>query len=487
MRSLKLGEIAASIGAASVDPAVASVEARGVATDSRQIRSGALFWALIGERHDGHEFVGQALAAGAIAAVVSRGFVGEGPLLRVPDTKRALGQFAAWYRRSWSGTVIAVTGSVGKTSTREAIYAVLSQRWPGVRSIKNFNNEIGVPLSLLQVGPEHEFAVMELGASGPGEIARLAEIAGPQIGVLTAIGPVHLEGFGSLEGVARAKSELIAALGDTGTAVLNADDPWVRVIGDTARCRVAWFGTGQRVQGSGFRVQGSEFKVQRSMFSVQSSDVWGHSIEVAGETVSFRFGGGRRVTLQAPGRHQVYAALAAGAVGRCLGMDDEEIAAGLESYRSPAMRCQVERLGEVTVINDAYNASPPSMWAALDLLGNWQTEGRRVLVCGDMMELGPAEVHWHRRLGQEIAQRRWLDRCVAVGPLSAKVVEEARRTGMSPGSISHCDSAGQACVVLKQIVRDGDVVLVKGSRAMQLEDTVQGLREWLNAGVQALA
>ena len=203
---------------------------------------------------------------------------------------------------------------------------------------------------------------------------------------------------------------------------------------------------------------------------------------MAGETVSLRFDGGRRVTLNAPGRHQVYAALAAVAVGRCLGMSDDEIAAGLESYRPPGMRCQVERLGEVTVINDAYNASPPSMWAAMDLLGSWQTKGRRVLVCGDMKELGPAEVHWHRRLGQEIAQRRWIDHCVAVGPLSVTVVEEARRSGMSADSISHCDSADQAAAALRQMLCDGDVVLVKGSRAMQLEETVQGLREWLAGG-----
>lgn len=470
MRRLTLAEIVASVAADSLDGAAGSLTIDRVTTDSRHVRPGDLFWALAGERFDGHEFVAQAFAAGAAAAVVRCDFVGqpfqadksaqkvglERPtyLLRVDDTKLALGRFAAWYRRTCQALVIAVTGSVGKTSTREAIYAVLSRRWQGVRSLKNFNNDIGVPLSLLELEPEHQFAVIELGASGPGEIARLTEIVAPRIGVLTAIGSAHLEGFGSIEGVARAKAELIAGLGKNGIAVLNGDDARVQAVGEAARCGVLWYGTRAGTYGLFAR---------------------GHDIETAGETTWFRLDAGRLVKLAAPGRHQVYAALAAIVVGRWMGMADREIAAGLENYRPAAMRCQVERLGGVTVINDAYNASPPSMWAALEMLATWPTKGRRVLVCGDMLELGRYGPEMHRRLGDEIARRMSIDYCIAVGPLSAVVVDAARKAGKSPESIMHCESVEQAAEFLRQNARDGDVVLVKASRAMQLERVVAGI------------
>jgi UDP-N-acetylmuramoyl-tripeptide--D-alanyl-D-alanine ligase len=351
--------------------------------------------------------------------------------------------------------VIAVTGSVGKTSTREAIYAVLSRRWPGVRSLKNFNNDIGVPLSLLELEPEHQFAVIELGASGPGEIARLTEIVEPRIGVLTAIGSAHLEGFGSIDGVMRAKAELIAGLGRNGIAVLNGDDPRVQMIGEATGRGVLWYGTRAGTYGLYAQAQ---------------------HIETAGETTWFCLDGGRLIKLAAPGRHQVYAALAAIVVGRWMGMADREIAAGLEDYRPAAMRCQVERLAGVTVINDAYNASPPSMWAALDMLSTWPTTGRRVLVCGDMLELGRYGPEMHRRLGEEIARRPSIACCIAVGPLSAVVVDAARKAGNRADTLVHCESVEQAVDHLRQIVQADDVILVKASRAMQLERVIAGMQ-----------
>ncbi len=487
MRRLTLAELASSVAADPLDGAACSLTTDRVTTDSRQVRPGDLFWALPGERFDGHEFVAEAFAAGAVAAVVCRDFAwgepslnstrpsplplsprGEGRgvggegcvLLRVDDTRQALGRFAAWYRRSCRAKVIGVTGSVGKTSTREAIYAVLSQRYAGVRSLQNFNNEIGVPLSLLELGPEHEFAVIELGASGPDEIRQLAEIAQPQIGVITAVGAAHLDGFGSIEGVARAKAELVTALGRNGTAMLNADDFRVRTIGEAARCGVLWYGS-------------------------NDGPLWlfarGHDFVAGGESSTFMCDGGRRIKLNVPGRHQMYAALAAVAVGRWFGLADRDIAAGLENFRTPAMRCQVERLGGVTWINDAYNASPLSMWAALDMLCEWPTSGRRVLVCGDMKELGPAGAEFHRRLGEEIACCHTVDFCVAVGPLSVEVAATARQCGMASESMVHCESIDKATDVLGQKLRAGDVVLVKASRAMQLERVLIGLRQPLAA------
>jgi UDP-N-acetylmuramoyl-tripeptide--D-alanyl-D-alanine ligase len=332
---------------------------------------------------------------------------------------------------------------------------VLSRRWSGVRSLKNFNNDVGVPLSLLELEPEHQFAVIELGASGPGEIARLTEIVAPRIGVLTAIGSAHLEGFGSVEGVMRAKAELIAGLGKNGIAVLNADDARVQMIGEATRRGVLWYGTRAGTYGLFAQAQ---------------------NIETAGETTWFRLDGGRLIKLAAPGRHQVYAALAAVVVGRWMGMADREIAAGLENYRPAAMRCQVERLGGVTVINDAYNASPPSMWAAVEMLATWPTTGRRVLVCGDMLELGRYGPEMHRRLGDEIARRESINCCIAVGPLSAVVVDTARKAGKSAESIVHCESVERAAELLPQIIRAGDVVLLKASRAMQLERVIAGIQ-----------
>jgi UDP-N-acetylmuramoyl-tripeptide--D-alanyl-D-alanine ligase len=458
MRSLTLAEIVTAAGA-SVSAAVdSSAGVLRIATDSRSIRRGELFWALTGDRFDGHEFVADALAAGAVAAVVSREVAGGGPLVRVRDTRRALGDLAAWYRQDSPAQVIGITGSVGKTSTREAVYAVLRQRSSGIRSRQNFNNEIGVPLTLLELEPEHEFAVIEMGASGPGEIARLAQISQPELGVLTAIGPAHLEGFGSLEGVAAGKAELVRALGRDGTAVLNADDALVQAIGERADCRVVWFGTGA---------------TRRSL------DVQGHDIDLLGERVAFRVDGGPRVELRAAGRHQVLAALAAVAVARQRGMHEEQIREGLAQYRPPPMRCEVEHWAGVTVINDTYNASPQSMSAALDLLGGWRTPGRRVLVCGDMKELGPTAPDHHRQLGQEIARRRSIDRCIAVGPLSEQLVSAARIDGMAGDAVMHCESADQAVELLGRTLRAGDVVLLKASRAMHLERAIQGLRTYL--------
>jgi UDP-N-acetylmuramoyl-tripeptide--D-alanyl-D-alanine ligase len=465
MRTVTLAEIAASVDAASFDAANGSLTIDGVSTDSRTIRPGEIFWALPGDRHDGHDFVHQAVARGARAAVVQAGRargigVNAAPLLCVDDTKWALGQFAAYYRRTCSATVIAVTGSVGKTSTREAIYSVLSRQWVGVRSMKNFNNDIGVPLSLLQLEPAHQFAVIELGASRAGEIARLTELAAPQFGVLTSIGATHLEGFGSIEGVARAKSELIVGLGARGIAILNADDLRIQVIGQSARRGVLWYG------------------INEDPYWLIAS---AKKITAVGESVTFRLDGGLMVRLSVPGRHQVYAALAAVAVGRWMGMSDREIVAGLSTYRPASMRCQVERHGRVTVINDAYNASPPSMVVALEMLSTWPVTGRRVLVCGDMLELGRYGPELHRQLGEDIARRPAISRCVAVGPMCVLLVDAARRAGMSASQIVHCETIDEVSEILSRTICDGDVVLLKGSRAMQLDRAIIGIDSRLAA------
>ena len=455
MRRLKLREIAGVTGGRLVERGLDSRTINRISTDSREVRPGDLFWAIRGERYDGHTFVNESLSIGAVGAVVERSFSGSGPLLRVEDTRKALSLFARWYRKSQSATVIAVTGSVGKTSTREAIFAVLSKRWYGVQSPASFNNDIGVPISLLLLESKHDFAVIELGASGPGEIGRLAKITEPQVGVFTAITAAHLEGFGTVRRVASAKAELLHVLGTDGTAILNSDDPQLRAIGKNAKCKVVWFGTQSRSH---------------------VPDVMGHEIEARGPTVSFRCNGGPRASIAAAGRHQVYPALAAMAVGQVFGMNDMEIAGGFRTYRPPPMRCQIEQCGKITVINDTYNANPASVRAALDVLCNWPTDGRRLLVLGDMNELGTAGPRYHRSIGKEIVRRRVIDLCIAIGPLSRHTVVGASYGNNRP-ILSHYTSVDDVGNRLWEILEPGDVVLFKASRAMKLEELVAGLHK----------
>ena len=455
MWCMRLGQIAQRIAGIDLGPELAARRVVGISTDSRQIRPGELFWALAGLRTDGHRFVAHALAAGAAGAVVRQDYRGQGALLRVADTGQALHQLAVEHRKACRATVIAVTGSVGKSSAREAIWAVLSQTMRGHRSPRNFNNHIGVPLSLLALEPEHEFAVIELGANHPGEIAQLASMARPQIGVLTAIGEAHLEGFGSLQRVTAAKAELIDCLPRSGTAVLNADDPRVRRVGAQAHCQVLWYGT-RRHTGR--------------------QEIVGFAIQLDRATVSFSIGHGTRVRLEAAGHHQVYAALAAVALGRLFGIDDWAIAQGLSHYRPPPMRCEVHQIGKLTVINDAYNSNPMSMQAALRLLCDWPASGRRVLVFGDMQELGADAWRLHRRLGRQIASCGKIDRCLGVGPLSRVAVEAARQAGMPERNLEFCSSANEAGWWLSGCLAPGDVALVKASRSIGLDKTVAVLQ-----------
>ena len=429
---------------------------RGAAVDSRLVRPGELFVALPGERTDGHAFLSEAVARGAAAALVTRpvpdpAALGDLTVVRVADALAALGALAAGWRRRFQPLVVGVTGSIAKTSTKEAIAAVLGRRFTTLRSEGNQNNEIGLPLTLLRLGPEHEAAVLEMGMYVGGEIAELARIARPSIGVVTAVQPVHLARIGSLQAIEQAKGELLEALPRDGRAILNADDPIVRRMGGRSVARSMTYGFDRE------------------------ADVGAESVESAGLR-GMRFvlrtdAGRRQVTIPALGRLSVHNALAGAAVGRVAGLSLDEIAAGLASGWSAPHRVQVVPAGGVTVVDDTYNASPRSVVAALDLLAG--LPGRRGAVLGEMLELGDLTREGHEVVGEAAA--RTVDWLVVVGQAAAGIAEGAVASGLDPRRVSLVADVDAALEFLPPRLRDGDVVLVKASRGIGLERVVDGL------------
>jgi len=353
---------------------------------------------------------------------------------------------------------VAVTGSNGKTTTKEMIRTIASTRFSVLASEGTFNNFVGVPLTLLRLEAWHTLAVLELGMNARGEIRRLAEIAAPEIGVVTNVGPAHLEFLGTLENVAAAKAELLDAMAAPGrgrgrTAILNLDDPRVAAMGAGAGLALKTFGM------------------------TEGADVRAEDVRANESGVSFlmrfrRAGRAVRVTLPVYGVHNVSNALAAAAACEELGIDPEEIAGALRGMRLPPMRMEALSRDGVTVINDAYNANPASMRAAVETLAAMKTRGRRILVIGDMLELGGASDEAHREVGT-LAARRGIDVLVAVGPLSAHAADAAAAAGMPPGSVARCAGAREAAEALWAIAREGDCVLLKASRRMGLEKILE--------------
>jgi UDP-N-acetylmuramoyl-tripeptide--D-alanyl-D-alanine ligase len=436
---------------------------RGAAVDSRQVGPGQLFVALPGERTDGHEFIEDAVARGAAAVLVTRPMslptaLGDVTVVRVADGLVALGALAAGWRRRFDPLVVGVTGSIAKTSTKEAISTVLSQRFRTLRNEGNQNNEIGLPLTILRMGPEHEAAVLEMGMYVGGEIAELARIARPGIGVVTAVQPVHLARIGSIEAIEQAKGELVEALPRDGTAVLNADDRIVRRMDRRTVARTVTYGFDE------------------------TADVTAESVEsagFAGMRFVLRAGGVRQaMTIPTLGRMSVHNALAAAAVGRAAGLSLDEIAAGLASGWSAPHRAQLVRAGGVTLVDDSYNASPRSVVAALDLLAG--LPGRRGAVLGEMLELGDASEDGHRTVGEAAA--RTVDWLVVVGRDAAPIAEGALDAGMDPARITTAPDAESVVATLPPRLRRGDVVLVKASRGIGLDRVVDGVREELEKG-----
>jgi UDP-N-acetylmuramoyl-tripeptide--D-alanyl-D-alanine ligase len=430
--------------------------AQGYSIDSRTIRTGDLFFAVKGERLDGHDYVSAAVEKGAAAAVVRNDEVHRYPerarLLAVDDTLVALQTLATAVRKVWGKPLVGVTGSAGKTTTKEAIAHVLGARFRVLKSEGNFNNHFGLPLMLLKLEPEHDVAVIEMGMSHAGEIRALAKIAQPEIGVVTNVAPVHLEFFDSLAGIARAKYELIESLPAGGTAVLNADDEYVSQFGRDFKGKVVLYGArptagvpidvrAENVQARG--AEGSEFDVVTS---------------------------GRREHARLPlvGEHNILNALAAVSVGLVRGLTLAEAVGGLATLVPADKRGQVVQLGNITVINDCYNSNPKALHAMVDALAAMKA-GRRIVVAGEMLELGPAAEEMHRAAGRHIAEKK-IDVLVGVRGLAQGMVDGARHAGAQAEFVATPEEAGEW---LSRETRDGDVVLLKASRGVKLEKALE--------------
>jgi UDP-N-acetylmuramoyl-tripeptide--D-alanyl-D-alanine ligase len=434
----------------------------GVSIDSRAVGPGELFIAIHGPRHDGHAFVGAALAAGAPAAVVAASRLGDFPgeirakLFAVSETLVALQQLARAIRREWGGRVAAVAGSVGKTTTKEILAALVAAKFRVLKSEGNLNNEYGLPLTLAKLEPEHEAAVVELGMSRRCELARLTAIAEPQIGVITRVAIEHLEFFASVDEIARAERELIENLpGRDTVAVLNADDKRVARFSDVAPGRVVTFGLSPKAD---FRAEAIEDRgADGSAFDFISPE------------------GRARLTLSLVGRHNVTNALAALAAAGVWGIGAKEAAEVLPHLTPAAMRGEVLRFEEgFTVINDAYNSSPSAMSSMVDLLASTPGFSRKILAAGEMLELGPTSPELHREAGRHAAAQK-IDRIIGVQGEAAELVREAITNGTPRTSAKFFTNSQEAAEYISGMIRPGDLLLVKGSRGVRAERIVEAI------------
>ncbi len=420
----------------------ASVTVAGMIHDSRRVEPGMLFVAIPGERVDGHEYLAAAADRGAVAALVTRPVNHALPQVIVDDAVLAMGRIAAAIRARAEVTVIAITGSNGKTTVKEMITAILAAEAPTLATAGNYNNEIGVPLTLARLRAEHRFAVIEMGAGKPGDIAYLAKLAAPDIAVVTNAGPAHLERLGSIEGVARTKGALFEALQADGVAVINADDAFAGLWqGMAGHCRRLHFGLGETAEIRATALNGSVH-----------IDTPSGAIETA---------------LALPGRHNLMNALAATAVAHALGVENERIGSALAGLDSLPGRLQMQRHpAGWCLIDDTYNANPASLYAGLQVLTG--LEGEPWLVLGDMAELGPDSVKLHREMGRSAADLG-VRRLFAVGPASA-----ASAAAFGPGAM-HFESHEALKASLAEVLHEGVNCLVKGSRSMAMEQVVDGL------------
>jgi UDP-N-acetylmuramoyl-tripeptide--D-alanyl-D-alanine ligase len=429
----------------------------GAAVDSRLVTPGQLFVALPGERTDGHLHLDDAIRRGAAAALVTRGVedpaaFGDVTIIRVADGLAALGAVAAGWRARFDPFVVGITGSIAKTSTKEAVATVLAGSLRTLKTEGNQNNEVGLPLTLMRLGPDDEAAVLEMGMYVTGEIADLAAMARPSIGVVTAVQAVHLSRIGTLEAVERAKGELLEALPPDGTAVLNADDPIVTRMDRRTVARVVRYGFDDGAD-------------------VRASDV----VSAGPDGMSFRLrtrAGDRAVTIPALGRLSVHNAAAAVAVGLAADLGLDAIVATLAAGWGAPHRVELVRLRGATVIDDSYNASPGSVTAALELLAG--LPGRRVAVLGEMLELGDAHEEGHRAVGD--AAGAIVDLLIVVGSGAGGIAAGALDAGLDSGRIHVVPDAEAALDALRPRLRDGDSVLVKASRGIELDRVVDGLR-----------
>lgn len=448
MEPMLLSQAARAVGGSLRGP---DREISGVSIDTRSLKKGQLFLAIKGPKYDGHDFLMTASRNGAAAALISAqsakdknrpdGF----SLITVSDTAAALQQLAGYYRNKFALKMTAITGSNGKTTVKEMTARVLSQKFQVLKNQGNLNNQYGIPLSLFNIGPEHQVAVMELGMSGFGEIAALCRIVHPELGIITNIGEGHTEFLKDIQNVARAKGELLEALPASGTAIINYDDGNLKAHAGKAKARVLGFSIDS---GSDYRAEEIELTEQGIKFTLK----------------------GVRFQLPVLGKHNVYNALAAAAAGEVLGIDLKSAALALTDFQPASMRLEMMETGTVKILSDCYNANPQSMQAALAVLKNLPAK-RKVAILGDMKELGAIAPDRHRQAGRTAAQAA--DLVLTAGPLAAEITIGAKEQG---GQALHFEDTTSLAQKLTGLLLPGDLVLVKASRSMHFEEVLEAIK-----------
>jgi UDP-N-acetylmuramoyl-tripeptide--D-alanyl-D-alanine ligase len=456
MERFTVGDILKATGGSLVKGSLKS-NVGGISTDSRTLEQDDLFVALIGERFDGHEFIPQAVEQGAAGLVVSKD-VGDSPvedIVLVGDTLQALGDIARLYRKMFDIPLVGITGSNGKTTTKDMTASILSHKYQVLKNEGNLNNAIGVPMTLFRLSRAHEIAIIEMGTGSPGEMSHLVEVAQPDVAVVTNIGPTHLEFFGSVDAVAIEKGLLVQA---ASSVVLNADDPRSAKMRDLVDGRAVLFGLEQA--------------------GLTGKDVLAADIgqdQYGRPEFTLVTGKGRiRVHLPSLGKHNIYNALAAASVGILFNVPLDGIRNGLELYEGASKRMQEVILDGVRIIDDTYNSNPVSLRAAVDFLSQLECDGKRIAVIGDMLELGEQSDELHREAGSFIAGSQ-ISTLVTVGDKASRIAEGALSDGFSSNRIFICGSNTEASERLRQIMDGGDIVLIKGSRGMKMEEIVESL------------
>lgn len=449
MESLKLSEIAAYCGAVLPD-GFQDVTIAEISTDSRNIKPGTLFVPLVGERFDGHDFIDSARIAGAVAFLSSQSASGPDTLY-VEDTLTALQDIAKGYRDRFNIDIVAVTGSVGKTTTKEMIAAVLSVERPTYKTEGNLNNLIGLPISILRMGAEHRAAVLEMGMSNFGEISRMSEVAQPNIAVITNIGVAHIEYLGTREGILKAKLEVLRGMSDSGCLILNGDEPLLYGMKGELGCRLVYFGINN-----------------------PDADIKAENIRQSGFDTVFDLitpSGSCSITVPALGVHNVYNALASAAVALELNYSTASIAKGIAGFKTSGNRQMIYNRVGYTVVDDSYNANPESMGAALGVLKGMDAKGKKIAVLGDMLELGTHSEEAHHTLGKVAAKSA--DIVVLYGKESHHTAAGALESGMDAERVYHFMSQEELTEKLKEIAAEGSVMLFKGSRGMKMEKIIE--------------
>ncbi len=428
----------------------------GITTDSRKVTKDNLFIPLVGERFDGHDYIDQCFESGASICLTEKSIPRRKNCcaVLVKDTAKALRDIAAWHRNKYNIPVVGVTGSVGKTSTKDMIACVLASRFEVLKTQGNFNNEIGLPLTMLNLEDKHEVAVIEMGMSGFGEISRLTAVARPQIAVITNIGVSHIEKLGSQEGILRAKLEILEGLSPDGLVVLNGDDCRLKEQEGRLGFRTVFYG------------MSPELDYRAENYQSMGEEGTSFSISLKGDTF--------KVRIPVPGVHNVYNALAAIAVGLEMGISMETIIQGIASYSPGNMRQNIVAHNGIKIINDAYNASPQSMQAAIDVLEELSVKTRGIAVLGDMLEMGDLAKELHYSVGCFIKDKK-IDYLISVGKDAENITRAISDSGNTSIKLSHFNNNSDALELLLNIIRQGDYILIKGSRGMKMEQIAEGL------------